>query len=113
MVVVQLQAGMWNGLGYTYAHRTAALVARELVEKHCVGKDVMATAELFVDMRRSQRNYGSGGIGATALSAVRGPGVIGKLHIRSEPANLVLQNSTRCSTTAGCQKARSVAPHAV
>ena len=42
-----------------------------------------------------------------------GPGVIGKLHIRSEPANLVLQNSTRCSTTAGCQKARSVAPHAV
>jgi L-alanine-DL-glutamate epimerase-like enolase superfamily enzyme len=70
MIVVQMQAGGMSGLGYTYAHRTAALVARELVEKHCVGKDAMAIAELFVDMRRSQRNYGSGGIGATALSAV-------------------------------------------
>ena len=70
MVVVQVEAGGKTGLGYTYAHRTAAVVARELVEKHCVGRDGMATAELFVAMRRSQRNYGSGGIGATALSAV-------------------------------------------
>ena len=44
MVVVQLQAGDMTGLGYTYAHRTAAVVARELVENHCVGRDAMATA---------------------------------------------------------------------
>ena len=70
MVVVEVQAGGKTGLGYTYAHRTAAVVARELIDKHCAGRDAMATAELFVAMRRSQRNYGSGGIGATALSAV-------------------------------------------
>ena len=42
-----------------------------------------------------------------------GPGLIGGFHIRREPANLVFQNSTRCSSIGGCQKARSVAPHAV
>jgi L-alanine-DL-glutamate epimerase-like enolase superfamily enzyme len=70
MVVVEMQAGGKSGLGYTYAHRTAAVVARELIERHCVGRDAMSTAELFVAMRKSQRNYGSGGIAATALSAV-------------------------------------------
>ena len=70
MIVVQVEAGGKTGLGYTYAHRTAAVVARELVERHCERRDAMGTAELFVAMRKSQRNYGSGGIGATALSAV-------------------------------------------
>jgi len=70
MILVELEAGDETGLGYTYAHKSAALVARELIEKHCIGHDAMITRELFDSMRRSQRNYGSEGIGATALSAV-------------------------------------------
>ena len=70
MVLVEVEAGDKTGLGYTYAHKSAVLVARELVEKHCLGHDAMDIHELFGTMRRSQRNYGSGGIGSTALSAV-------------------------------------------
>ena len=70
MVVVEVEAGGKTGLGYSYAHKSSALVARELVEKHCLGHDAMDIHELFGTMRRSQRNYGSEGIGATALSAV-------------------------------------------
>ena len=70
MVLVELDAGDKTGLGYTYAHKSAVFVARELVEKHCLGHDAMDTHEIFGTMRRSQRNYGSRGIGATALSAV-------------------------------------------
>ena len=70
MVLVELEAGDQTGLGYTYAHKSAVLVARELVEKHCLGHDAMDTRGLFDIMRRSQRNYGSEGIAATALSAV-------------------------------------------
>src|SRR5438105_6337016 len=70
MVLVQVQAGDANGIGYTYAHATAAAVAQELIEKHCVGSDAMQTNAMFSAMRRAQRNYGREGIGATALSAV-------------------------------------------
>ena len=70
MVVVQIQAGGATGIGYTYAHATAATVAQELIEKHCVGIDAMHINAMFSDMRRSQRNYGRAGIGATAISAV-------------------------------------------
>ena len=37
MVVVELHAADATGMGYTYAHRTAAVIARELIEKHCLG----------------------------------------------------------------------------
>jgi L-alanine-DL-glutamate epimerase-like enolase superfamily enzyme len=70
LVVVELQAGNVAGIGYTYGHRTVAVVARELIGKHCLGQDPMATNVLFKAMRCSQRNYGAEGIGATALSAV-------------------------------------------
>jgi L-alanine-DL-glutamate epimerase-like enolase superfamily enzyme len=70
MVLVELEAGDKTGLGYSYAHKSAALVARELVEKHCLSRDAMDIHELFGTMRRSQRNYGSDEIAATALSAV-------------------------------------------
>lgn len=70
MVVVHIEAGDQTGIGYTYAHATAATVATELVEKHCVGTDPMQTNAMFTAMRWAQRNYGREGIGATALSAV-------------------------------------------
>ena len=70
LVVVELRAGEATGIGYTYGHSVSAAVARELIEKHCIGHDPIDTNALFAAMRISQRNYGAEGIGATALSAV-------------------------------------------
>jgi L-alanine-DL-glutamate epimerase-like enolase superfamily enzyme len=70
LVVVEIEAGGQTGIGYSYGHRSTALVARELIEKHCIGESALDTNARFVAMRASQRNYGAEGIGATALSAV-------------------------------------------
>jgi L-alanine-DL-glutamate epimerase-like enolase superfamily enzyme len=70
LIVVELHAGNETGIGYTYAHSTAAVVARELIDKHCVHRSALDINALFTAMRISQRNYGAEGIGATALSAV-------------------------------------------
>lgn len=70
LIVVELTAANTTGIGYTYAHKTAALVAQELIDQHCLGHDPHHTNALFAAMRSSQRNYGSEGIAATALSAV-------------------------------------------
>ena len=47
MVLVELDAGDKTGLGYTYAHKSAVFVARELVEKHCLGCDAMDIHDLI------------------------------------------------------------------
>ncbi len=70
MVVVELDAGGYHGLGYSYTHKTAAPLARELMNDHVVGRDPVDTNALFSSMRKAQRNYGREGIAATALSAV-------------------------------------------
>lgn len=70
LIVVELHAEGLTGIGYTYAHKTAAIVAQELIDKHCVEHDPLHVNALFAAMRRSQRNYGAEGIAATALSAV-------------------------------------------
>jgi L-alanine-DL-glutamate epimerase-like enolase superfamily enzyme len=70
LILVELNAGDQAGIGYTYAHRTAAVVARELIEKHCLNRSAFDINALYSAMRASQRNYGAEGIGATALSAV-------------------------------------------
>ncbi len=69
LVVVELYAGTHRGLGYTYSHKLAAPLARELAEKHLIGADPLRNADLFHAMRVAQRNYGREGIAATALSA--------------------------------------------
>ncbi len=70
LVVVHLTADKAEGIGYTYAHKTAATIAQELIDKHCLNADPFATNKLYADMRISQRNYGREGIAAAALSAV-------------------------------------------
>jgi L-alanine-DL-glutamate epimerase-like enolase superfamily enzyme len=70
LVVVTLQCGDVSGLGYTYSHKTAAPLARDLIEKAVAGHSAFATNAIFTAMRRHQRNYGSSGVAATALSAV-------------------------------------------
>ena len=70
LILVELHADTHVGIGYTYAHRASAMVAKELMEKHCLGRDPFDTNAFFGEMRRAQRNYGGEGIAAAALSAV-------------------------------------------
>lgn len=70
MVVVELSAGGATGLGYTYSHAVAAVLARDLMQKAVVGTNAFDIAAAFARMRMLQRNYGSEGIAATALSAI-------------------------------------------
>lgn len=70
LIVVTLDAGEAQGIGYTYGHRTCAAVAQELITRHCLRQDPLDTNKLYAAMRQSQRNYGREGIGAAALSAV-------------------------------------------
>lgn len=70
LVVVEVGCEQSKGIGYTYAHKTAALLARELMKEHVEGKSPFDTNALFSSMRKAQRNYGREGIAATALSAI-------------------------------------------
>ena len=70
MVLVEMRCGDTTGLGYTYSHKSAAPLARELMKKHVEGQSPFDTNALFSSMRKAQRNYGREGIAATALSAI-------------------------------------------
>jgi L-alanine-DL-glutamate epimerase-like enolase superfamily enzyme len=70
LVVVELDCGDVRGFGYTYSHRATVVVARELIEKCVVGSDVGETNAIFSRMRQRERNYGTQGIAACAVSAV-------------------------------------------
>ncbi len=70
IVVVELEAQGATGLGYTYTHKVAAPLVRTLLRKCVIGADCLATARIFERLRAEQRNYGTEGIAATALSAI-------------------------------------------
>ena len=70
LVVVELEAGSAHGLGYTYSHVVAAPLARDLMRQAVDGADPFAIPAIFSKLRRLQRNYGTAGIAATALSAI-------------------------------------------
>jgi len=70
LIVVEIGCEKAVGLGYTYSHKTAALLARDLMKRHVEGKNPFDTNALFSTMRKAQRNYGRDGIAATALSAI-------------------------------------------
>ena len=70
MLLVGLEADGQQGLGYSYTHKTAAPLARELLQEHAVGRSALDTNACFASMRKAQRNYGREGIAATALSAI-------------------------------------------
>lgn len=70
MIVVEIGCGGEKGIGYTYSHKTAAPLARELMKKHVEGESPFETNALFSAMRKAERNYGREGIAATALSAI-------------------------------------------
>lgn len=70
LVLVQLTAGDMQGLGYSYTHRVAAPLVRELIAKAVAGTDVGQLPATCQMIRSQQRNYGAEGIAATALSAI-------------------------------------------
>ena len=70
LVVVEMKCDGLTGVGYTYTHKTAAPLARELMREHVHGRSPFETNALFSSMRQAQRNYGREGIAATALSAI-------------------------------------------
>jgi len=70
LIVVELRCEKTTGIGYTYSHKTAAPLARELMKKHVEGQSPFETNALFSSMRKAQRNYGREGIAATSLSAI-------------------------------------------
>ena len=70
LVVVELEAGGVEGVGYAYGDAAAAgIVARRL--RACVdGRDAMDVPGAWQAMRADVRNIGVGGVAATAISAV-------------------------------------------
>jgi L-alanine-DL-glutamate epimerase-like enolase superfamily enzyme len=70
LIVVELRCENETGVGYTYSHKTAAPLARELMKKHVEGQGPFDTNVLFSNLREAQRNYGRDGVAATALSAI-------------------------------------------
>lgn len=70
LVLVELEAGGVCGVGYTYSHGVAAPLARDLMKHAVEGADPFAIPAIYARIRELQRNYGSEGIAATALSAI-------------------------------------------
>jgi len=70
LILVHLQAGDTTGVGYTYSDKTAAPLIRSLLKDAVIGADAFAIPCIFSRLRHLQRNYGSDGLAATALSAI-------------------------------------------
>jgi len=70
LVVAEVSAGGRTGVGYTYADRAAAQLARERLAEIVVGRDAFAGGECWDAMVRSVRNVGRPGVGAMAIAAV-------------------------------------------
>ncbi|MEO8735957.1 MAG: enolase C-terminal domain-like protein [Edaphobacter sp.] len=70
MVIVNITAGGITGLGYTYADRATAVVARHLLDKVIAGADTETHPALWRRMQMEVRNIGNRGIAAMAISAV-------------------------------------------
>ena len=70
VVVVEVVGGGHVGLGVSYTHPSAALVARSELRDVVVGQTLGRRSQLWAQMRQALRNVGRTGIGAGALSAV-------------------------------------------
>ena len=70
LVLVSLDAGDAQGMGYTYTHKLAAPLIRDLLGQAVIGADPLDIPTIFSKLRYFQRNYGREGLAATALSAI-------------------------------------------
>ena len=70
LILVELEAGGVTGIGYSYSHQAAAVLARDVMRQALVGKSALDIPAAFERVRRLQRNYGREGVAASALSAI-------------------------------------------
>ena len=70
MVLVEALAGDSVGLGYTYSHASAAMLAADLLAPRLRGADAMQTKQCWDRMLVAARNVGTQSVSAAAISAV-------------------------------------------
>jgi L-alanine-DL-glutamate epimerase-like enolase superfamily enzyme len=70
LVLVELKAGAWRGLGYTYADAATALAVRDTIAPHLEGLSAFDTRRIFEAACGAVRNHGRGGASAMAISAL-------------------------------------------
>ena len=70
VVVVEVRAGGWNGLGWSYSGTGAATLVGEKLADVVRGADAMAPPQSHEAMVRAVRNMGRPGLAACAISAV-------------------------------------------
>ncbi len=70
LVVVEMAAGPWRGLGYTYADAATARMARDVLAPHVRGLSPFDTRRIYDTCCSVVRNHGRGGASAMAISAV-------------------------------------------
>ena len=70
IVIARVSSGGEEGIGYTYAHRAAALIIGDQLRDALVGADPLAIPALWTSMVRCLRNVGCPGVGLMAIAAV-------------------------------------------
>ncbi len=70
VVVVRAHAGRCAGLGYTYAHHSAAVLIRDKLGPLVSGEDAMNVSGLWMKMVQAIRNLGRPGLASMAIAAV-------------------------------------------
>lgn len=70
IVIVEIQAGKQQGLGYTYADRATAVYIKEKLSGIVIGCDPLDIAGTWEKMIHASRNLGRPGIVSMAISAV-------------------------------------------
>ncbi|MBN9163907.1 MAG: mandelate racemase [Myxococcales bacterium 68-20] len=70
VIVVRAHGGGCSGIGWTFAHASAAELAMGPLARAVVGVDTSATSEAWSAMSRAVRNIGRPGLGWEAISAV-------------------------------------------
>lgn len=70
LVVVELAAGAWRGLGYTYADAATARAVRDTLAPRVQGLSAFDTRRIFDEACKAVRNHGRGGASAMAISAL-------------------------------------------
>ena len=70
MVLVEVRAAQYTGIGYTYGNAAVATIVDGMLKDVLLKKDAMQTAARYADMVAKIRNNGREGLTAMAISAV-------------------------------------------
>ncbi|MEZ4423626.1 MAG: enolase C-terminal domain-like protein [Gemmatimonadota bacterium] len=70
LVLVRARAGGQEGLGYTYAHRAAAVVVQDVLANEVIGRSALAPAQAWEAMHHCVRNLLRPGLVSMAMAAV-------------------------------------------